>query len=267
MDSNQTKSSIRNLDIAGLETQIRDFGWLKPIIHAQVTSTNDLVSQNLNDVTKDTGLVVIADEQTNGRGRLDRSWSTPAGSGIAMTVGVHTATYPYELSVVPLISGVAVIRALRSFDIPVELKWPNDIVFTKNADPIPSVRKLGGILVQLIQDKLIIGIGLNVDLTTDELPVPTATSLLIEGFVVSREKLIIQILEELTNLKIENEEWLVEYTAACSTLGRNIRVLNSNGTEIIGKAISISESGALMVKNLENIYHVTVGDIEHLTVD
>jgi BirA family biotin operon repressor/biotin-[acetyl-CoA-carboxylase] ligase len=232
-----------------------------------VTSTNDLVSQNLTDVTKDTGLVVIADEQTNGRGRLDRSWSTPAGSGIAMTVGVHTATYPYELSVVPLISGVAVIRALRSFDIPVELKWPNDIVFTKNADPKPSVRKLGGILVQLIQDKLIIGIGLNVDLTTDELPVPTATSLLIEGFVVSREKLIIQILEELTNLKIENEEWLVEYTAACSTLGRNIRVLNSNGTEIIGEAISISESGALMVKNLENIYYVTVGDIEHLAVD
>jgi BirA family biotin operon repressor/biotin-[acetyl-CoA-carboxylase] ligase len=184
-----------------------------------------------------------------------------------MTVGVHAATYPYELSVVPLISGVAVIRALRSFDIPVELKWPNDIVFTKNADPKPSVRKLGGILVQLIQDKLIIGIGLNVDLTTDELPVPTATSLLIEGFVVSREKLIIQILEELTNLKIENEEWLVEYTAACSTLGRNIRVLNSNGTEIIGKAISISESGALMVKNLENIYYVTVGDIEHLAVD
>lgn len=270
MDTNQAKSSARILDISFLESEISkiggpneyaEFGWIEPLVHEQVSSTNDVVIENFAKVQPGKAIVVIANEQTKGRGRLDRTWSTPVGSGIAMSIGIHTDDIAIELSALPLFSGVAVIRALQEFKVPAELKWPNDIIFTQ-----PEMRKLGGILVQLIQNKLIIGIGLNVDLTQEELPVLTATSLAIENYKVDRHELIIQVLEEFRKLKSENNQWLEEYKKFCATLGKNVLVSNNDGTQLSGEAISIEPTGALVIKNLENLYQITFGDIEHLRV-
>lgn len=266
MNTNQDKASAKNLDFPYLETHLGANNWLTPILRNQVTSTNDVVTQNFDQIQPGSGIAVIADEQTQGRGRLDRNWSTPAGSGIAMSLGVSASDFDLELSVVPLICGIATYRALRKLKVPVELKWPNDIVFVNSDQSESPLKKVGGILVQLINDKLIIGIGLNISLSQDELPVPNATSLAIEGYEIEREYLIVQVIEELNILRNENSQWLAEYENACASLNKQVRVVNSDGSEIIGRAISIEKSGAINVESLENLYQITVGDIEHLQV-
>ena len=261
MDSNQDKGRTRILDIARLESEVSQLSWLKPMAFAQVTSTNEVVIENFSKVTAGSGLLVVADEQTEGRGRLDRKWSTPAGSGIAMSLGLAASDFSTAVSIVPLVVGLATRRALKKFQVPAELKWPNDIVIVNS-----GTKKLGGILVQLVQDKLVIGIGLNVDLGADELPVPQATSLRVQGFEIDRIELIIAILIELRLLIENGSEWQQAYLDACSTIGREIKVTNFDGSQITGVAIGVDATGALEIKNLENLYQITVGDIEHLEV-
>jgi BirA family biotin operon repressor/biotin-[acetyl-CoA-carboxylase] ligase len=261
VDSNQAKSMARSLDISYLQGQLNSIGWVKPIVMNQVSSTNDLSFENLHQVTPGNALVVVANEQTAGRGRLDRTWSTPAGSGIAMSISAHISDFEIELTAIPLLTGIAVHRALKQFSVPVELKWPNDIIFSE-----PSTRKLGGILLQLHSEKLIIGIGINVHMSLEELPVPTATSLLIEGFQINRMDLIAGIISELNSLRTANTDWLPEYKAVCATIGKKVLIQNSNGTELNGLAIDVGNDGSLLVKNLEKIYQITVGDVEHMQV-
>jgi len=251
----------RNLDISYLESALNAIGWVKPIIMNQVTSTNDVLLEHFEQVSPSRGLVVIANEQTAGRGRLDRSWSTPAGSGIAISIGAHISDFDTEPNSIPLLTGIAVQRVLAKHQIPVHLKWPNDIIFSK-----PKTRKLGGILIQLIGERLILGIGLNVDLTSAELPIPTATSLRIEGYNVSRSELITEIVAELDILRTNNSNWLSEYKEVCATLGQKVQVFISNGKELNGLAIDVDETGALLVESLGKIYQITVGDIEHFEV-
>lgn len=290
VDSNQAKTSAQNHDISYLETNIGRINWLTPIIQEQVSTTNDLAKENFYQVIPGLGIVAIANEQTAGRGRLDRSWSTPPGSGIAMSIASHVDDWNLSPSIVPLITGVAVHRVLKSYEVPVELKWPNDIIVTeskllKSVDPQSIVqmsseqisgeqsgvensqfRKLGGILVQLHGDKLIIGIGINVALSQDELPTKQSTSLSVEGFKINRDELIVKVLEEINILRSDNSQWLAEYSKICSTIGKQVRVIHSSKTKLDGLAISVDETGALIVENLEKIYQITVGDIVHLQV-
>ena len=286
MDSNQAKSGYPKLDISRLSSQISQVGWLEPLIFEQVTSTNDFAIANLEQINSAQGIVVVADEQTAGRGRLDRSWVAPAGSGIAMSLGVKMQSFAVELSAVPLICGLAVNRALKSFGITSYLKWPNDIVFS-NTDLFPSIdlseqgtvtdgfnkkaetdlRKVGGVLVQLVQDSLIIGIGLNVTLKSHDLPVPHATSLHLEGFEVDRIELICKVLEEINFLQGSDISWLAEYSKNCVTLGKTVSVTNFSNQTVTGLAQEVLPTGALLLKNLENFYQITVGDIVHLAVE
>ena len=267
MEPNQAKGMPRNLDIGRLESKINAFGWVKPLVFSQVTSTNDLVVQNFELVIPGSGVVVVANEQTHGRGRLDRSWSTPPGSGVAMSLGLAVDDFAAELSAIPLVVGVAIQSALSGFKVNSALKWPNDIVFIDEAGLTePKMRKLGGVLVQLINNKLIIGIGINVDLAKSELPVEHATSLRIEGYEVDRIELIGKVLEEINKFRTYNNQWLSEYKKICSTIGKNIHVEKISGEKLIGEAVDVTSSGALVVKNLENLYQVTVGDVVHLGV-
>ncbi len=286
MDSNQAKSGYPKLDISRLSSQISQVGWLEPLIFEQVSSTNDIAIANLEQINSAHGIVVVADEQTAGRGRLDRSWVAPAGSGIAMSLGIKMQSFAVELSAVPLICGLAVNRALKSFGITSYLKWPNDIVFL-NTDLFPKVdlseqgtvtksfnkkaetelRKAGGVLVQLVQDSLIIGIGLNVTLKSHDLPVPHATSLHLEGFEVDRIELICKVLEEINFLQVSDNSWLAEYSKNCVTLGKTVSVTNFSNQTVTGLAQEVHPTGALLLKNLENFYQITVGDIVHLAVE
>lgn len=265
MDSIQAKSGYPKLDISRLSSLIDQSGWLKPLIFETVTSTNDIAIANLEFLDSVLGIVVVADEQTAGRGRLDRKWVAPAGSGIAMSIGTKTQNFSAQFSAVPLICGLAVHRALKAFGIITYLKWPNDVVFinpNKN-----DLRKVGGVLVQLVQDSFVIGIGLNVDLKSEDLPVPQATSLHLEGFEVRREDIISKVLEEINFLQHSDYLWIDDYSKVCVTLGKKISVTNFSDQTVTGMAQKVLPTGALVVKNLENLYQITVGDIVHLEVE
>lgn len=111
------------------------------------------------------GLVLVAEEQTAGRGRLGRTWSAPAGAALTFSVLLRPAGVPpTRLGWLPLLTGVAVAAAVRAeTGVPASLKWPNDVLVGE--------RKLAGILAEAHSDAVVVGVGLNVTLSRAELPV------------------------------------------------------------------------------------------------
>jgi BirA family biotin operon repressor/biotin-[acetyl-CoA-carboxylase] ligase len=210
------------------------------------------------------GTVLVAEEQYAGRGRLDRAWQAPARSGLAVSVLVANPTQ-LEATLVPLLVGVAAIRAIRSgawLEQPerAALKWPNDVMV--------GDRKVGGILTHQIGTKgskaIVAGFGLNVSLRADELPTPIATSLRLEGATEQdRATYLISYLRELENLLLnsETEPLIAEYTGVSSTIGRQVSIELPGAKKHIGVATAIDRSGALV---LADGMVVSAGDVVHL---
>src|SRR6185436_16421062 len=126
------------------------------------------------------GLVVVAEHQTAGRGRLDRTWQTPARAALTVSVLLRPRTAAGDWPWFPLLAGCAAALALRRLGALVELKWPNDVLL--------GDAKLAGILTERVdtapEPALVLGIGINVGMTSDELPVETATSLAVAGLEI-----------------------------------------------------------------------------------
>ncbi|MEU1950182.1 biotin--[acetyl-CoA-carboxylase] ligase, partial [Streptomyces sp. NPDC020125] len=145
------------------------------VVQATGSTNTDLVTRARAGAPE--GAVLVAEEQTAGRGRLDRAWTAPARSGLFFSIllqpadaGVPTERWGW----LPLLAGVASAGALsRTAGVDTALKWPNDLLVTVAGEE----RKFGGILAERAGDAVVIGMGLNVSLRADELPVPTAGSL------------------------------------------------------------------------------------------
>src|SRR3954453_10053754 len=121
------------------------------------------------------GLVLTAERQSAGRGRAGRTWVAPARAGLAVSVLLRPAAPRESWGWLPLLAGLAVVGPLATMSgLDLGLKWPNDVL-------VAGERKLAGLLAEVVDDAVVVGIGLNVSLRADELPVPTATSLLLEG--------------------------------------------------------------------------------------
>ena len=172
---------------------------------ASASTNSELVSQAAHaDLT-----VLATDTQTAGRGRLDRAWSTPPGTALAVSVflahepgGADSAPAPdpRRLGWVPLLAGVAMVRAVRSLGVTgAGLKWPNDVLV--------DGRKLCGILTELTSTGVVVGAGLNVSMTAQQLPVPTATSLIIGAKTSTRRPCTIgaTILRRSAQVRVLNE--------------------------------------------------------------
>ncbi|MGW5348718.1 biotin--[acetyl-CoA-carboxylase] ligase, partial [Streptomyces sp. NPDC004050] len=203
------------------------------------------------------GAVLVAEEQTAGRGRLDRSWVAPARSGLFFSVLLKPGgAVPQERwGWLTLLAGVATSAGLaRAAGVDTALKWPNDLLVTVEGEE----RKAAGILAERVADGIVIGIGLNVSLTEDELPVPQAGSLaLAKAAVTDREPLLKAVLRSL-------EEWygnwraaggdpaasgLQEaYAAQCATLGRHVRADLPGGRSLTGTAEAVDAEGRLVVR-------------------
>ncbi|MFE9373624.1 biotin--[acetyl-CoA-carboxylase] ligase [Streptomyces sp. NPDC006711] len=221
------------------------------------------------------GAVLIAEEQTAGRGRLDRRWSAPARSGLFFSVLLKPGeTVPMERwGWLPLLTGVAVATGLaRAAGVDTALKWPNDLLVTVEGQE----RKAGGILAERAgADGVVVGIGLNVTLRADELPVPGAGSLALAGAVsTDRDTLLRAVLRSL-------EQWygtwraaagdpadsgLQEaYAAGCATLGRSVRAELPGGRALTGEAVAVDGDGRLVLATAEGVQRpVAAGDIVHL---
>jgi biotin-[acetyl-CoA-carboxylase] ligase BirA-like protein len=216
------------------------------------------------------GLVLVAEAQTSGRGRMGRAWTAPPRSGLFFSVLLPQDDSLTRLGWLPLVAGVAVVSALRGFAeiegaergrmADAELKWPNDVLIGE--------RKLAGILAQRVDAGVIVGIGLNVGLRADELPVPTATSLLIEDAPADRDPVLRAILRELAvrheQLRTDAPAVRRAYREMCGTLGRHVRVELPEGVAIVGEARDIEEAGRLVVSGADGEHLLSAGDVVHV---
>ncbi len=200
--------------------------------------------------------VVVADEQTAGRGRLDRSWTAPPFSSVLMSMGLPL---PREHSAFTLHLGVVVVEALAGCGVNAQLKWPNDVVVQLDG----RWRKLGGVLTELHHHHAVMGIGLNVDIADAELPTPEAISCRQLGWLPRREELIVNIVRGLRDMP--SPLTLTRYRELCVTIGAKVMVARLVGEPLRARAVAVHDDGALVVVDDAGVEHrITVGDVEML---
>ncbi len=254
---------------------VREGGlWREVDVVQRTGSTNsDLVARAADGGLAE-GVVLVAEEQNAARGRLDRQWTAPARSGLFFSVLLRPAEVPVERwGWLPLLTGVAVATGLsRTAGVDTALKWPNDLLVTVGDEE----RKAGGILAERAGNGgVVIGVGVNVSLRADELPVPRAGSLALAGATnTDRDPLLRGVLRSL-------EDWygrwrtaggdpatsgLQEtYAAGCATLGRVVRAELPGDRSLTGEAVAVDGDGRLVLATETGVQEpVGAGDIVHL---
>jgi BirA family transcriptional regulator, biotin operon repressor / biotin---[acetyl-CoA-carboxylase] ligase len=218
------------------------------------------------------GQVLVAEEQTAGRGRMGRSWVSQPGAALTFSVLLRPAVVPpARRGWLPLLAGVAVATAVRSVaGVTATLKWPNDVLI--------GDRKLAGILAEQSGDAVVVGIGVNVATAASALPVSPAglpaTSLLVEGADVARDVLLIEVLRQLERHYLAFREdpdparcgLLASYVALCATLGRVVRVELPGGRLVTGDAEGVDLDGCLLIREAgtTSVTPISAGDVIHL---
>ena len=246
--------------------------WTSVEVVAASASTNAALVDRAREGAA-SGAVLIAEHQTAGRGRLDRTWTAPARSGLTLSVLLRPYDVPLSrwpwLSLAAGLSVAAVVREQTGVE--ARVKWPNDVVVAE--------RKLAGLLVERVEASgdsdaaaAVVGIGLNVSLTSAELPVPEATSLGLEGArTTDRTVLAKALLRALAGVVGAWERsggasagLRDSYVEACATLGRDVRVhLPGDATET-GHAVGIDDFGRLLVDTGAEVRAFGAGDVVHV---
>ncbi len=223
---------------------------------------------------------LVTTDQTAGRGRLDRSWVAPAGTALAVSVLVRS-NGAEGVGWLPLAAGAAMFDAVSAVlptTVRVGIKWPNDVQL--------DGRKVCGILSELVPANasspgvaVVIGAGLNLTMTAEQLPVPTAISLALAGADVADateliDRVLAAYLRGLTSLvnalgKSGGDAVRSGLHAAvverCTTIGRDVRVELPGGQQLLGRAVGIDDIGRLQVRDdADQLKVVAAGDIVHV---
>ena len=261
------------LDAAGLNGAVesRPGVWREIRVVAETGSTNaDLLAEARSGAPE--GLVLVAEAQTAGRGRMGRRWVSPPGCALTFSVLLRPAGVPAGLlGWLPLLAGVAVASALRdTAGVDARLKWPNDV--------LAGDAKLAGILAERWGEAIVIGIGINVFQRRGELPVPTATSVLQAAPSAGpeiRERLLTGMLRELAR---RYRAWLDqphpgdadgcglrrEYLRRSGTVGAAVTVTLPAGQSLTGTAAGVDAAGRLEIRTGTGLVRVSAGDVAHL---
>jgi BirA family biotin operon repressor/biotin-[acetyl-CoA-carboxylase] ligase len=234
------------------------------------------------------GLVLVAEAQTAGRGRMGRRWISPPRRALTFSVLLRPAVPAGLLGWVPMLAGVAVASALEhTAGVEARLKWPNDV--------LAGGAKLAGILAERWGGAIVVGTGINVLQQRGELPVPTATSLVMargtgpaqeqgrgpaeargraDGADM-RERLLTAVLDELA---CWYRAWLdqprpgdadgcglrEEYLRRSGTVGTAVTVMLPGGQNLTGMAVGIDAAGRLEIRTPTGLVQVSAGDVVHL---
>ncbi|MEZ5143853.1 MAG: biotin--[acetyl-CoA-carboxylase] ligase [Acidimicrobiales bacterium] len=255
------------------ETRFTDVRWV-----ARTGSTNsDLLEAARQGAPE--GIVEAADEQTAGRGRLDRSWEAPAGSSLLVSVLLRPSLAFDRVQLVSSAVGIAASEACAALA-PVQplLKWPNDLVVVGGARF--EGRKLGGILAEAVLEAgrlqaVVVGLGLNVN-WPEQLPPE------LDAIAVSLNHVVDETVDRarlLTELLLRLEHWygllvgggddgaaavLRRYRELSATLGRTVRAELPDG-DVEGEAVDVTGAGHLQVRQPSGeLVEVTAGDVVHL---
>ena len=227
-----------------------------------LTSTNSLAKQLAAKNAPD-GTIIIAEEQTAGRGRLSRGWFSPPRSGLWFSVILRPDFFlPADAPKCTLLAAVAVSRAIASLGIEPQIKWPNDILY--------DGQKLVGILTEMSAqtdgiDYIVIGMGVNANLRRFPAELNATSLALIKDASVNRAALLADILNELEDLylTVKREGFapvLDEWRKHSVTLGSEVNVIGQN-ENFAGRAVDIDEYGALLVDTPQGIRRVLAGDV------
>ncbi|MDM7883876.1 biotin--[acetyl-CoA-carboxylase] ligase [Curtobacterium sp. RHCKG23] len=237
------------------------------------------------------GSVVVTLDQTAGRGRLDRTWSAPAGQALAASVLVRADLDDRDRGWLPLVAGLAMRDAVTAVlpdttgpdrassptddaaggttEPRVLVKWPNDVLV--------DGRKVSGILCQVASDgSVVVGAGVNLTIPADRLPTPTSTSLTVAGAVDDAPALADAVLSAATSAVLEAVAALVagghaaqtvrsRVQGACGTIGRRVRLELPDGTVEEVDATGIDDDGRITIRDRDGRSRgVAVGDLTHL---
>ncbi|MBJ7339075.1 biotin--[acetyl-CoA-carboxylase] ligase [Mycolicibacterium sp.] len=251
--------------------------WRRLDVVEETGSTNgDLIARAAAGEDVD-GVVLVAENQTAGRGRRGRTWSAVPRAQITVSVGVAPRDVPSEAwGLLPLVAGVAVIDAvsevaLRAAGIPLGLKWPNDVL----AGVGGAAGKLAGILAEVAPSgpTIVVGIGLNVSLLPEELEDPgIATSMLALGVEAPDRDRVLRALLRHLDRRIggwrstggADERLLADYRARSLTIGSRVRALLPGDSEIVGTATAVDAQGRLLLDTDGGVVAISAGDIVHL---
>ncbi|MGB9377946.1 MAG: biotin--[acetyl-CoA-carboxylase] ligase [Mycobacteriales bacterium] len=237
--------------------------WTQVRVVGETVSTHADVSA-LARAGQAEGLVLVAESQTGGRGRLDRAWVSPPQAGLTFSVLLRPDVARERWGWLPLVAGVAVARAVATLtEVEAVLKWPNDVLVGTGR------RKVAGLLAEVSGDAVVVGAGVNVLTRPAELPTADATSLAIEGAsVTDRSTILVAILRALA---ADYTAWCAgadvraAYLAVCDTVGRSVRVAFPDGTELHGVAMDVDDAGRLVVSDSEGtLTAVAAGDVVHV---
>ena len=233
-------------------------------VFEQTTSTNDVVEKLARDGVKE-GVVVFAESQTKGRGRLGRVWQSPTRKGLWFSVLLRPNLRPQEATQLTVISATALRRAIKTVTgLTADIKWPNDLLI--------GGKKVVGILTEMSAEvdrvrHIIIGIGVDVNQDANEFPAELrkiATSLKIEaGEGICRAELATEIIRELDfdYARIgagKFSEVADEWEAACVTIGKNVTV-HTGVLKFRGRAEALDDDGALLVRTEHGLLERVIG--------
>ena len=237
--------------------------WTGLTVVSSVGSTNvDMAGRARRGA--DHGDVLVAEEQTSGRGRRERIWTAPAFTSAMLSVLVRPSPSPSRWGWIPLLTGLAVVDAVGRSGVTAHLKWPNDVMV--------EGRKLGGVLCEVVPtprgSSVVAGWGVNVDQRASELPTDSATSVYLAGGSVDRTGLVVDMLaawERWYRRWEAGTSSLAEaYSAHSSTLGQTVRASLPDGSQTQGRATRISDNGGLVIRVDGAEREVAAADVVHL---
>lgn len=236
---------LKPLDTERIQDALSLNSCIKEMIYfRKISSTNSEGEALIRKKTTQTGTVLIADEQTRGRGRLDRRWYSPRFKNIYLSFLLRTKPSPQDLFFLTIIPALAIKDTLKKTDkLRACIKWPNDVLI--------GPKKIGGILVQFEDDVCVTGIGLNVNMDpSDFLEIKkTATSIKKErGFCVNREDRIIELIKNYETLFLgweDRKKYLFHRWKKSLALPDQPLKIILNGNEVYGKILGINKDGSL----------------------
>ncbi len=245
----------------------RDDGlWRSLVVVPEIGSTNAaLVEAAAADEPE--GAVLVAEHQVAGRGRLDRVWASPPRAGLTVSFLLRPDVPAARRGWLPLLTGVALAEAVGEVTgVRASLKWPNDLLALDG-------RKLAGILAEGAGTAVVVGVGLNVSTTADELP-DTGTSLSrVTGATVDRAPVLLAFLRAVER---RYRRWTAalgdpvssglaaEYLAWSSTVGTQVVVSLPDGSTLQGAATAVDWDGRLVVSSAGGVVELSTGDVRHV---
>ncbi len=237
------------------------------------------------------GTVLVAEHQTAGRGRLDRTWTTPARAALTVSLVVEPTLPDGDWPWLPLLLGTSVVAGIESAGGPrCGLKWPNDVMApgdgadradgADGADGADEADrpdlKVGGLLAERVERETgaggavaVLSLGLNVTTTPEELPVPSAASLVALGWAdpdrtTLLEEVLAAVSQRLEAWPTEGDRLRDEYAERCLTVGRHVRVERPGAVTLTGEAVGVAGDGSLVVDTGSGLRSVNAGDVVHV---